>query len=62
MKKLSLAAAALLASASTALAMEDTGTSAVGEMTISGGQFAMIAGALVGLGLIVWVVAKVATK
>jgi hypothetical protein len=61
MKKLSLAAA-LLASASNALASGDSGTGAVGEMTISGGQFAMMVGALVGLGVVVWLVAKVAMK
>jgi hypothetical protein len=61
MKKLSLAAA-LLTSASTALASGDTGTGAVGEMTITGSQFGMMIGALVGLGVIVWLVAKVATK
>jgi hypothetical protein len=61
MKKLSLATA-LLASASTALASGDSGTGAVGEMSISGGQFAMMVGALVGLGVIVWVVAKFASK
>jgi hypothetical protein len=61
MKKLSLAAA-LLATASNALASGDTGTGGVGEMSISGGELAMMVGALVGLGLVVWVVAKVATK
>jgi hypothetical protein len=61
MKKLSLAAA-VLASASNALASGDSGTGAVGEMTISGAQFGMMVGALVGLGLVVWVVAKFASK
>jgi hypothetical protein len=61
MKKLSLAAA-VLATASTALASEATGTEAVGQMNISGGQFAMMVGALVGLGVVVWIVAKVAGK
>jgi hypothetical protein len=62
MKKLSVVVAAALATASNALASGDTGTGGVGEMSISGGQFAMMVGALVGLGVIVWVVAKVASK
>jgi len=62
MKKLSVVVAAALATASNALASGDTGTSGVGEMSISGGQFAMMIGALVGLGAIIWVVAKVASK
>jgi hypothetical protein len=62
MKKLSVVAAAALATASNALASGDSGTSGVGEMTISGGQFAMMVGALVGLGVVIWVVAKVASK
>ncbi len=61
MKKVSVAAA-LAALSRIALASGDTGTGAVGEMSISGGQFAMMIGALVGLGAIIWVVAKVANK
>ena len=61
MKKLSVAAAALVA-ASNALASGDSGTSSVNEMNITGGQFAMMVGALVGLGVVIWVVAKVASK
>lgn len=61
MKKLSVAAAALL-SASTALAAGDSGTSSVGEMSLTGGQFAMMVGALVGLGVVIWLVAKVANR
>jgi len=62
MKKLSVVAAAALATASNALASGDTGTSGVGEMSLTGGQFAMMIGALVGLGVIIWVVAKVASR
>jgi hypothetical protein len=62
MKKLSLAAAAILASAPHALASEATGTEGVSQMSISGGQFAMMIGALVGLGAVVWLVAKLASK
>ena len=61
MKKLSLATA-LLAAASSALASEATGTEGVAEMSLTGGQFAMMIGALVGLGVVVWLVAKVAMK
>ncbi len=61
MKKLSLATA-VRASASSALASEATGTEAVGQMSISGSQFAMMVGALVGLGVVVWLVAKLASK
>ncbi len=61
MKKLSAAAAALLA-ASTALASGDSGTSGVNEMSLTGAQFGMMVGALVGLGVVIWLVAKVANK
>lgn len=61
MKKLSLAAA-LMATASNALASGDSGTSGVAEMSLTGGQFAMMVGALVGLGVVIWLVAKVASK
>jgi hypothetical protein len=60
MKKLSVAAA--LVAASNALASGDSGTSGAAEMNITGGQFAMMVGALVGLGVVVWIVAKVASK
>ena len=62
MKKLSVVVAAALATASNALASGDTGTSGVGELSLTGGQFAMMIGAVVGLGVIIWVVAKVASK
>lgn len=61
MKKLSAAVASVLA-ASTALASGDSGTSSVNEMSLTGGQFAMMVGALVGLGVVVWLVAKVANR
>ena len=59
MQKVTLAAASLVA-ASTALASGDSGTSGMGEMTITGGQFGMMIGGLVVLGVVVWIVAKVA--
>lgn len=60
MKKLS--AAALLVAASDALAAGDSGTSSVNEMNLTGGQFMMMIGALVGLGVVIWLVVKVASK
>ncbi|HET8539562.1 MAG TPA: hypothetical protein VFL83_06795 [Anaeromyxobacter sp.] len=63
MKKLQAAVAALgLSAASTALAAGDSGTSSVGEMSLSGAQFGMLVGGLVGLGVVVWVVVKIASK
>ena len=44
------------------VASGDSGTGAVGEMSITGAQFAMMVGALAGLGVVVWLVAKVASK
>lgn len=61
MKKLTAAVASVLA-ASSALASGDSGTSGVNEMNLTGGQFAMMVGALVGLGVVIWLVAKVANK
>lgn len=64
MKKLHAAAAALaLSAARTAVAAGgDTGTGAVGEMQVSGTTFALLVGALVALGLVIWVVIKIASK
>jgi hypothetical protein len=63
MKKLQAAVASLAVSAAgTALASGDTGTAGVGEMTLSGAQFGMLVGGLVGLGVVVWVVVKIAAK
>jgi hypothetical protein len=57
------AAAAVLAAAGAALAAgEATGTEAVGEMHVTGGQFAMMIGALVVLGLVIWVITKFVMK
>lgn len=57
MKKLASLITAALAPA-LALASGDTGTGAVGEMQLSGSQLAMVFGALVGLGLVIWIVAR----
>jgi hypothetical protein len=63
MKKLQAAvAAATLSAASAAFASGDTGTAGVGEMTLSGAQFGMLVGGLVGLGVVVWLVVKIAAK
>lgn len=40
----------------------DTGTGAVSEMQITGGQFGMMVGGLVVLGLVIWGVAKFTSK
>ena len=53
-------AAALSAVSSAALASGDTGTAGVAEMTVTGPQLAMMIGGFVGLGVVVWIVAKVA--
>jgi hypothetical protein len=58
----SAVAAALLSVSGAALAAGDSGTSSVGEMQVSGGQFLMMVGGLVGLGLAVWVLTKFLAK
>jgi hypothetical protein len=52
------AAAALATVARAAQAAGDSGTSSVGEMQVTGAQLAMMVGALVGLGVVVWLLAK----
>jgi hypothetical protein len=47
-----------LTGATVAQAAGDSGTSSVGEMQVSGGQFMMLLGGLVGLGVVVWLVVK----
>jgi len=37
----------------------DSGTESMGDMTVTGAQFLMMAGGLVGLGAVVWVVVEV---
>lgn len=62
MSKLALrAATALLAAPGLALASGDSGTGAVAEMQVTGKQFGMMIGALVALGVVIWLVAKFAT-
>jgi len=55
-------AAAILCAAGTALAAGDSGTSSVGEMQVSGAQFFMMVGGLIGLGVVVWIVSKFVGK
>lgn len=56
------AAAVLAATARVALAGGDSGTSSVGEMQVTGAQFAMMLGGLAGLGVVVWLLAKVMNR
>jgi hypothetical protein len=58
----SAVAAAILSTAQVALATGDSGTAAAGEMQVSGATFAMMVGALVGLGVVVWLVTKMFSK
>jgi len=63
MRKLQAAVAAVtLSAANAALASGDTGTGGVGEMNLSGAQFFMLVGGLVALGVVVWLVVKIASK
>jgi len=52
------AAAAALSAANAAFASGDSGTGSMGEMSLSGGQFAMLLGAVVGLGVVIYVITK----
>jgi hypothetical protein len=54
--------AALLSASNAALAAGDSGTSSVGEMSLTGAQFGMMVAALVGLGVVIWLVVKVANR
>jgi hypothetical protein len=61
MNKLALRiVAAVLAAPGLALAAGDTGTGDVAQMQITGKQFGMMIGALVALGVVIWLVAKFA--
>ena len=63
MKKYALwTVAALLVVPALALASGDTGTGAVGEMQVSGKMLGMMVGAVLGLGVVVWLVAKLTSK
>ena len=53
-----IAAGAALAIANVAHAGGDSGTEAMGEMTVTGSQFLMMIGGFLGLGAAVWVVVK----
>jgi hypothetical protein len=54
----SLAAGAALSLATVARAGGDSGTESMGDMTVTGGQFMMMLGGFVGLGVVVWFVVK----
>ncbi len=66
MKKLDAVRAAVAAAAASAanaaLASGDSGTSSAGEMQLTGGQFLMMIGGLVGLGVVIWIVTKFVSK
>ncbi len=57
-----IAAAAVAASTSVALAAGDSGTGSMGEMQLSGGHFLMILGGMAALGVVVYIVAKFAGR
>jgi hypothetical protein len=54
--------AALTLAATAARAAGDSGTESMGDMTVTGAQFMMMVGGLVGLGLVVWIVVKVMNR
>lgn len=56
------AVAAALLSAGVARAAGDSGTSSMGEMQISGAHLAIMVGALCGLGVVFWLLAKVMNR
>ncbi len=55
-------AGAVLSAAPAALAAGDSGTSSMGEMTITGAQFGLLVGGLVGLAAVVWIVTKIVSR
>jgi hypothetical protein len=55
-------AAVLLSAASAAHAGGDSGTSSMGEMQLSGTHFLIMVGGLAGLGVVVWLLAKVVNR
>jgi hypothetical protein len=58
----SATAIALSLAATAARAGGDSGTSSMGEMTLTGGQLGMMVGGLVGLGFVFWGLAKLMNK
>ena len=57
-----LFAAAVVAVAAAAQAAGDSGTQSMGEMELSGAHFLMMVGGLIGLGLVIWLIAKFAAR
>jgi len=51
-------AVSALLTAAVAQAAGDSGTASVSEMPVSGAQFMMLLGGLVGMGVVVWFVVK----
>jgi hypothetical protein len=66
MKKLhavrSAVSAVLLGASAVAHAAGDSGTSSVSDMPVTGAHLAMMAGGVVLLGVVVWVIAKVVNR
>lgn len=55
-------AGALLSAASVAQAGGDSGTSSMGEMQLSGTHFLLMVGGLAGMGVVVWLLAKLVNR
>ncbi|HSD20178.1 MAG TPA: hypothetical protein VLC54_09075 [Anaeromyxobacter sp.] len=55
-------AAAVLSAASAAHAGGDSGTSSMGEMQLTGTHFLFMVGGLAGMGVVVWLLAKVVNR
>jgi hypothetical protein len=53
-----IAAGAAVSLSTVARAGGDSGTESMGDMTVTGAQFMMMLGGLVGLGVVVWFVVK----
>lgn len=62
MKRLFSTASLALATGMALAAGPDSGTSTVGEMDITGGQFLMMLGGVAVVGVLVWIVIKVINK
>lgn len=53
---------ALAACSQLAIAAGDSGTGAVGEMNLSGGQFLLLVGGVAAVGIALWLVSKFISK
>lgn len=57
-----IGATALTATANLALASGDSGTSSMGDMNVGGGMLLAMVGGLVCVGVVIWLIVKVASK